>query len=152
MQTEQCPHKLNENMTAFTRPKQGKQYPSFKKEKELECVTQEMNLSKVHNFLERENKFYTINGHMSDSVKIARTNQSPWLNTFLVSTFFHLREKEKERERKWETKIEAKKRQKDRKVREIMILSYAENEDGLQEAGKEKIMRKIYSIKQLKME
>ena len=40
MQPEQCPHELNENMTAITRPVQGRQYPSYKKEKELECVTQ----------------------------------------------------------------------------------------------------------------
>ena len=59
MQTEQCPHKPNENMTAFPRPKQGRQYPSFKNS-ELECVTQRKKLYKVHKFLERENKFYTM--------------------------------------------------------------------------------------------
>ena len=63
MQQEQCPHELNENMTAITRPVQGRQYSSFKKEKELECVTQRQ---KVHKFLERENKFYTMYGHVVD--------------------------------------------------------------------------------------
>jgi hypothetical protein len=77
MQQEQCPHELNENMTAITRPVQGRQYPSFKKEKELECVTQRQKLYKVHNFLERENKFYTMYGHMFESRNIARTNQTP---------------------------------------------------------------------------
>ena len=76
MQSEQCPHKLNENMTAFTRPEQRRQYPSFKKEKELEFVTQRKKLYKVHKFLERENKFYTMYGHMCDSGKFARTNQT----------------------------------------------------------------------------
>ena len=100
-------------MTAFTRPKQGRQYPSFKNS-ELECVTQRKKLYKVHKFLERENKFYTMYGHVCDSGKFARTNQTSWLNTFLVSTFFHLRESE--RDRKWEKEIEAEKETKRHKI------------------------------------
>jgi hypothetical protein len=106
-------------MTAVTRPVQGRQYPSFKQGKELDCVTQVKNLSKLHNFLKRENNFYTMNRNTFCSGKFARTNQSPCLNTFLVSIIFlseWKRKREREREREAEKVTE-------RKVREIMILS-----------------------------
>ena len=89
---------------------------------------------------------------MLDSGKFARTNQTPWFNTFLVPNFFSSERKRKRERQKVREKDRGRKR--DKKTENSEKSWYwvcLESGDGLQEAEKEKY-EKIYSIKQLKME
>ena len=100
MQPEQCPHKLNENMTAFTRPKQGKQYPSFKKEKELECVNKAKNYTKFTNFQRGKIIFILCKDTSSIPENLLEQFRLHDEIHFWFLIFFHTRERERERDRK----------------------------------------------------